>query len=204
MKRPFLLGIAALAAAVALLAGTVLLTEQMRPDRSTTSDGGSGRADIGGPFSLTDHTGTPVTEAALQGKVSLVYFGYSFCPDICPTDLQVIGQTLDLVQDDLPDAQGLFITVDPERDTQEQLAGYVSLFHPHIRGLTGTPEQVAAAAKVYRAYYKKVSAEEAGSSDYLMDHSAFIYLFDRQGQFVRVFGHGAEAPAIAEAMRALK
>ncbi|WP_029012922.1 SCO family protein [Niveispirillum irakense] len=203
MKRPFLLGIAALAAALALLAGTVLLTEQMRPG-SSTADGGSGRADIGGPFTLTDHTGAPVTEAALQGQVSLVYFGYSFCPDICPTDLQVIGETLDLVQDDLPEAQGLFITVDPERDTQAQLAGYVSLFHPHIRGLTGTPEQVAAAAKVYRAYYKKVSAEEAGSSDYLMDHSAFIYLFDRQGQFVRVFGHGAEAAAIAEAMRALK
>ena len=203
MKRPFLLGIAALAAAAALLAGTVLLTEQMRPGRSTT-DGGSGRADIGGPFTLTDHTGAPVTEAALQGKVSLVYFGYSFCPDICPTDLQVIGQTLDLVQDDLPDAQGLFVTVDPERDTVAQLAGYVSLFHPHIRGLTGTPEQVAAAAKVYRAYYKKVSAEEAGSSDYLMDHSAFIYLFDRQGQFVRVFGHGAEAAEIAKAMTALK
>lgn len=200
-RRTFWTSLAVLATA-ALLGTVVLVADRLSPQKS---EQGQGRAAIGGPFSLTDHTGQPVTQDILKGKISLVYFGYSFCPDICPTDLQVIGQALDQMTDEeRADAQALFITIDPERDTAQQLAGYVPLFHPQIRGLTGTPEQIDAAAKAYRAYYKKVSAEEAGTSDYLMDHSAFIYLMDRNGTFVRVFGHGVEPAEMLEWFRKVR
>lgn len=200
-RRTFWTGLAVLATA-ALLGTVVLVADRLSPQKS---EQGQGRAAIGGPFSLTDHTGQPVTQDILKGKISLVYFGYSFCPDICPTDLQLIGQALDQMTDEeRADAQTLFITIDPERDTAQQLAGYVPLFHPQIRGLTGTPEQIDAAAKAYRAYYKKVSAEEAGTSDYLMDHSAFIYLMDRNGTFIRVFGHGVEPAEMLEWFRKVR
>lgn len=189
-------------ATAALLGSVVLIADRLSPQKV---EQGQGRAAIGGPFSLTDHTGQAVTQDILKGKISLVYFGYSFCPDICPTDLQLIGQALDqMTEEERAVAQALFITIDPERDTAQQLAGYVPLFHPQIRGLTGTPEQVDAAAKAYRAYYKKVSAEEAGTSDYLMDHSAFIYLMDRDGNFVRVFGHGVDPAEMIEWFRKVR
>lgn len=197
-RRTFWTGLAVLATA-ALLGSVVLVADRLSPQKA---EQGQGRAAIGGPFSLTDHAGQAVTQDILKGKLSLVYFGYSFCPDICPTDLQLIAQALDqLSGEELADTQALFVTVDPERDTVEQMAGYVALFHPSIRGLTGTPEQIADAAKSYRAYYKKVSAEEAGTSDYLMDHSAFIYLMNRDGEFVRVFGHGVDPAEMVEWVR---
>lgn len=199
-RRTFWTGLALLATA-AVLGAVVLIADRLSPQKA---EQGQGRAAIGGPFSLTDHTGQAVTQDILKGKVSLVYFGYSFCPDICPTDLQLIGQALDqLSAGELASTQALFVSIDPERDTAEQLAGYVSLFHPSLRGLTGTPEQIAEAARSYRAYYKKVSAEEAGTTDYLMDHSAFIYLMDRNGDFVRVFGHGVNPAEMVEWVRKL-
>ncbi|MFV3129430.1 SCO family protein [Niveispirillum sp. KHB5.9] len=202
-RRTFWTGLALLATA-AVLGSVVMIADHLSPQKQRAEQG-QGRAAIGGPFALTDQTGQAVTQDNLKGKVSLVYFGYSFCPDICPTDLQLIGQVLDqLSEEELADAQALFITVDPERDTQKQLADYVPLFHPSIRGLTGTPEQIAEAAKSYRAYYKKVSAEEAGTSDYLMDHSAFIYLMDRNGDFVRVFGHGSDQGELLEWFRKVR
>lgn len=198
-RRTFWTGLAVLATA-ALLGSVVLIADRLSPQKAE-----QGRAAIGGPFSLTDHTGQAVTQDILKGKLSLVYFGYSFCPDICPTDLQLIAQALDqLAPEELADSQALFVTIDPERDTVAQMAGYVALFHPSIRGLTGTPDQVAQAAKSYRAYYKKVSAEEAGTSDYLMDHSAFIYLMNRDGDFVRVFGHGVNPDEIVEWVRKVR
>lgn len=199
-RRTFWTGLALLATA-AVLGSVVLIADRISPQAGQ----GQGRAAIGGPFALTDHDGRAVTQDILKGRISLVYFGYSFCPDICPTDLQLIGQALDkLSAEEQADAQALFISIDPERDTAAQLAGYVPLFHPAIRGLTGTPAQVDVAAKAYRAYYKKVSAEEAGTTDYLMDHSAFIYLMDRDGQFVRVFGHGADPAELAEWIRKVR
>ncbi|MFV3076068.1 SCO family protein [Niveispirillum fermenti] len=199
-RRTFWTGLVLLAAA-AVLGSIVLIADRLSPQ----AEQGQGRAAIGGPFSLTDHKGQSVTQDILNGKVSLVYFGYSFCPDICPTDLQLIGQALDeLTPAEQQDTQALFVSVDPERDTVAQLAEYVPLFHPALRGLTGTPEQIATAAKSYRAYYKKVSAEEAGTADYLMDHSAFIYLMDRNGQFVRVFGHGSSPAELVEWIRKVR
>ncbi|MFY8095017.1 MAG: SCO family protein [Niveispirillum sp.] len=200
-RRTFWTGLAVLATA-ALLGSVVLIADRLSPQRA---EQGQGRAAIGGPFSLTDHTGQAVTQDSLKGKLSLVYFGYSFCPDICPTDLQLIAQALDqLSPEELADTQAFFVSIDPERDTVAQMADYVALFHPSIRGLTGTPDQIAEAAKSYRAYYKKVSAAEAGTSDYLMDHSAFIYLMNREGDFVRVFGHGVNPGEMVEWVRRVR
>ena len=200
-RRTFWTGLATLATA-ALLGSVVLIADKVSPRRT---DEGQGLAAIGGPFTLTDHMGRTVTQDDLKGKVTLLYFGYTYCPDICPTDLQQIGQALDQLTDaERADAQALFVTVDPERDTVQQLAGYVSLFHPLIRGLTGTPDQIAAAAKAYRTYYKKVPAAEAGTSEYLMDHSAFIYLIDRKGDFVRVFGQGEDTAEMVEWFRKIR
>ncbi|OYQ37402.1 hypothetical protein CHU95_01535 [Niveispirillum lacus] len=200
-RRTFWTGLAVLATAV-LLGSIALIADRLSPQRT---EQGHGRAAIGGPFTLTDHLGQPVTQDILKGKLSLVYFGYSFCPDICPTDLQLIAQALDqLTPEELADTQALFVSIDPERDTVAQLAGYVGLFHPAIRGLTGTPEQIDAATKSYRAYYKKISAEEAGTTDYLMDHSAFIYLMNRDGDFVRVFGHGVNPGEMVEWIRRVR
>lgn len=199
-RRTFWIGLALLATA-AVLGFVVLSTGLLSPK----TEKAVGVANIGGPFTLTDHHGQAVTQDILNGKINLVYFGYTYCPDICPTDLQLIGQALDqLSPDELADTQALFVSVDPDRDTPQQLAGYVGLFHPAIRGLTGTPDQIAGAAKAYRAYYKKISAEEAGSSDYLMDHSAFIYLMDRNGRFVRVFGHGVDPKEMVEWVRKVR
>ncbi len=200
-RRTFWTGLAVLATA-ALLGSVVLIADHLSPQKA---EQGQGRAAIGGPFSLTDHTGQAVTQDILKGKLSLVYFGYSFCPDICPTDLQLIAQALDqLSPEELADTQALFVTIDPERDTVTQMADYVALFHPSIRGLTGTPDQIAGAARSYRAYYKKISAEEAGTVDYLMDHSAFIYLMNRDGDFVRVFGHGVNPDEMVEWIRKVR
>ena len=137
---------------------------------------------IGGPFTLTDQTGRTVTEKDLLGHPSLVFFGYTFCPDVCPTTL---AEATDWLQTLGPDAKGLrvyFVTVDPERDTPAKLAEYLSVFDHRILGLTGTAEQTAAIMKAYRVFARKVP--QAGSADYLMDHSAAVYMMDPQGRFV--------------------
>ena len=158
--------------------------------------GGSGVADIGGPFTLVDQSGNEVTEAALLGKHSLIYFGYTFCPDVCPTSLQTMSMALDTLGEDAEAVQPIFITVDPERDDVEQMAAYAEHFHPSFLNLTGSVEQVSAAAKAYRIYYRKV--EDDSASEYLMDHSSIYYLMGPDGKFVRHFNHNATPKEIAE------
>ncbi|HEY8612108.1 MAG TPA: SCO family protein [Roseomonas sp.] len=155
---------------------------------------------IGGPFSLVDGDGRRVTEADLRGKLALVFFGFTFCPDVCPTELQAIGQVMDLLGPQAEQVRPVFITVDPERDTPAKMKEYVALFHPSITGLTGTPEQVSAAARAFRVYYNKVTPP--GASDYLMDHSAFTYLLGRDGGLRSLFRPGATPEQIAAAIRA--
>lgn len=155
---------------------------------------------IGGPFSLTDHTGAPVTEATYRGRMMLIFFGFTHCPDVCPTELQVMAEALEGLGADAARVAPLFITVDPERDTPEALARYVELFDPRIIGLTGTPEEVRAAARAYRVFYAKVQPPDA--SDYTMDHSTFLYLMDAEGRFAGLFRHGTTAEEIAAAIRA--
>lgn len=155
---------------------------------------------IGGPFRLTDQNGKTVTDADLKGKWSLIYFGYTHCPDACPTALNDIAIALDQVGEKRDAVRPVFITVDPERDTPAALKEYVTAFDAPILALTGTPEEVAQAAKAYRVYYAK--HPEAGG-DYSMDHSSVIYVMDPQGRFTASFTHESAPEQIAERLKKL-
>lgn len=135
---------------------------------------------VGGPFRLIDQNGAPVTEASMRGKPFLVFFGFTHCPDICPTKLFEMSQALSVVEKDVRDIEALFISVDPERDTPEMMKRYLSNFNPRIKGLTGDQTSVDATVKAYRAYAKKVPTE----SGYTMDHTSLVYLMGRNGEFV--------------------
>jgi cytochrome oxidase Cu insertion factor (SCO1/SenC/PrrC family) len=155
-----------------------------------------GREPVGGPFALTDHTGKPRTDADFRGKLLLVYFGFTRCPDICPADLQNIGLALDKLGPTGETVQPLFITVDPERDTPAHLADYVTMFHPRLIGLTGDAASIRKAADAYKVYYAKV-ANEAGT-DYTVDHTAFSYLIGADGRYLGFFPPSTEADRMAE------
>ena len=146
----------------------------------------SGKALVGGPFSLTDSTGKRVTDQDYRGRDMLVFFGFTSCPDICPAGLQLISAALDKLGPGADRITPIFITIDPERDTPEKLAAYVKNFDPRLVGLTGTPDEIAAVAKAYRVYYKKVPNKDV-PSDYSMDHTGFIYLMDANGDYITHF-----------------
>jgi protein SCO1/2 len=141
-------------------------------------------ASIGGPFQLTDQSGQTVTEQSLKGKPTLVFFGFTHCPDICPTSLFEMSEVLRAMGKDADRINTYFVSVDPERDTQGIMKEYLSSFDPHLKGLTGTPDAVAKVISGYRVYAKKVPTKEG---DYTMDHTALIYLMDRDGNFVAPF-----------------
>jgi len=159
-----------------------------------------GKAAVGGPFTLTDHTGRRVTDKDFRGKYMLVYFGFTFCPDVCPSGLQVISAALDELGPKADKITPIFITVDPERDTPEQLAQYVSSFHPRLIGLTGTPEEIQAVAKEYRVYYRKVK-DEKSTAEYTVDHTSIIYLMNPQGEFVTHFTHATPVATMVEKLK---
>lgn len=148
----------------------------------------AGKALVGGPFRLTDHTGKAVTDADYRGRYMLIYFGYTFCPDVCPAGLQVISAALDQLGDKAGRVAPLFITLDPARDTPAKLAEYVGSFNPRIVGLTGSAEEIAEVAKAFRVYSKKV-ADAKSPGDYTLDHTSIIYLMDPKGEFVTHFTH---------------
>lgn len=162
-----------------------------------------GAAAVGGPFSLVDQDGKPVDQSVLNGKWSVVFFGFTYCPDVCPTTMQSLALAEDRLGPKAKDLQVVFVSVDPERDTPEQLKTYLSTdgFPRKVIGLTGAPEQVAAVAKAYRVFYEK-AGEGPG---YLINHSTASYLMDKKGRFNRVlaFGLGPDETArqIGEAMR---
>jgi protein SCO1/2 len=158
-----------------------------------------GQATIGGPFSLVDHTGKAVTDKDFRGRFMLIYFGFTFCPDVCPAGLQVASAAIEKLGKKGERVVPIFITVDPERDTVKQMASYVSSFHPRLVGLTGTPEQIAAVAKAYRVYYRKVK-DERSSAPYTVDHSSIFYLMDPQGKFVTHFTHATPVDKMVETM----
>lgn len=155
---------------------------------------------IGGSFALTDHTGKSRTDADFRGKLMLVYFGFSFCPDICPTDLMAIGQAIDKLGPEGEGVQPLFVTVDPERDTAAHLAEYVPFFHPRLLGLTGDAAHIRDAARAYRVYYAKIVID--GAAEYTIDHSGFIYLMDRDGKYLGFFPPGTPADRMAAVIEA--
>jgi protein SCO1/2 len=181
--------LAAVAAGGALLAGTALLFYPREIPRP---------AAVGGPFQLTDQSGRRVTEQDFKGQVTLVFFGFTHCPDICPTTLFEISEILKRLGPDAGKVAALFVTVDPERDTADKLKDYLGNFHPRISGLTGTPAEIDAVVKTYRAYAKKVPLDGGG---YTMDHSAVVYLMDQQGRFVAPFNLRRTAEEAAADLR---
>lgn len=164
------------AIAIALSAGLVWTAIE-------APNGSRGTALVGGPFTLTDQNGRIVTADTFKGQPFLVFFGYTHCPDVCPTTLSDMTQVLQSLGTSKP-AHAIFITVDPERDTSAVLKDYLSSFDPRITGLTGTPEAIAAVEKAYRVYAKKGPSENGG---YAMDHTSLVYLMDKDGQFAEAF-----------------
>lgn len=155
-------------------------------------------AAIGGPFQLTDQTGQAVTEKSLQGRPTLIFFGFTHCPDICPTSLFEISEVLRAMGKDADRVNAYFISVDPERDSSQAMKDYLSSFDPHLVGLTGDPAAIAAVAKAYRVYSKKVPLEQGG---YTMDHTAIVYLMDKSGRFVSPFSLKRTTDAAAADLR---
>lgn len=147
-----------------------------------------GTPQIGGPFSLIDHEGQPRTDADFKGKILLVYFGYSFCPDICPSALYNMSQALDALGPTAKEIQPLFITIDPARDTVEHLARYRENYHPSFVMLTGSAAQIQQAMKAYKVHGTKVKPDGT-TTEYLMDHTSIIYIMNRQGRFIAHFNH---------------
>ena len=159
---------------------------------------GPAAAAVGGPFQLEDQNGKPVSDRDMQGHPFLVFFGFTHCPDICPTTLFEISQVLKDLGKDADRAGALFITVDPERDTPAALKDYLSNFDPHLRGLTGNRAAIDATIKAYRVYAKKIPLE---NGDYTMDHTAVVYLMDKGGRFVAPFNLKQTPEAAAEQLR---
>jgi len=146
--------------------------------------GSSGPSAIGGPFQLIDQDGQPITDQDMKGRPFLVFFGYTHCPDICPTTLFDVSELMRALGNDADRTAALFVTVDPERDTPAAMKDYLSSFDPHLRGATGDRKAIEAAEKTYRVYAKKVPTE---NGDYSVDHTALVYLMDKQGRFVAPF-----------------
>lgn len=184
--------------AVAVVGTAGFLAMGGQPPGVRDCPGGLVGADIGGPFDLVSHTGQRVTDRDLVGNPSLVYFGFATCPDVCPTDLADISAAADIVAEKTDiSVNPVFITIDPKRDSVENLSEYVPYFSDSLLGLTGPQEKVDAVAKAYRVYYSE--RPDADFPDgYTMDHSAYIYLLDRDAQFVTYFKHDDEPEYIAE------
>lgn len=190
-RRTLLLALL-LGLAAGVVTAVVLLAMPSEGDRTVTT----GKALIGGPFSLLNAKGERVTEKEFAGRPMLVYFGFTHCPDVCPAGLQVIAAALDNLGDKAKGVTPVFITVDPERDTPDVLGKYVASFHSGIVALSGTREDIDNVTKAYRVYAKR--AEQEGAPDsYTIDHSTFMYLMDANGEFVKHFSHTVAADALA-------
>ncbi|MEL6689520.1 MAG: SCO family protein [Pseudomonadota bacterium] len=193
--------IAAIAAGVVFVGvgGAFLAVTTFAPANDLRACIGSAVAggDIGGPFSLVSETGDPVTDADVITGPTFVYFGYTFCPDACPLDMANMAEAMEILEEEKGHTvPGLFITIDPERDTPEYLAEFTEYLHPNITGLTGTEEQVAAAASEYRAFYRKVDGDDPDF--YLMDHSTLTYLMNPGGEMITFFRRDLTPAALAE------
>src|SRR5512144_3065774 len=168
---------------------------------SQTASGGNAWGSIGGPFTLVDENGKTVTDQDFRGKWLLVYFGYTYCPDVCPTSLARNAGAIDLLGDKGKQVVPVLITVDPQRDTPQKLKDYVHSFHPQMVGLSGTPEQIAQVAREYRVFYMK--PPQVDDSSYLVDHSSLSYLIGPDGRFVQHFGPQASPQQVADQLNKL-
>ena len=204
-QRPVWL-LPAIAMTAAVILGGVLASAVLSRGGETARSGGvrvSGEAQIGGPFTLVNQDGETVTDETYRGKAMLIYFGFTYCPDICPMSLQVMDAALaQLNEAERAAFQPLLISVDPERDTPESLKAYVQsdAFPEGLQGLTGTEEQVRAAARAYRVFYARIE-DDGVSTDYTVDHSSLIFLMDQDGEFADVFPHGTSPDRIASRLQ---
>lgn len=187
----------ALAAVVCLIGGTVGYIQYLRASDpyANCRAGSVGGGDIGGPFSLVDQTGASVTEKDVITKPTLIYFGYTFCPDVCPLDNARNAEAVDILEEKGITAVPVFITIDPERDTPEVMADYVANVHPSMIGLTGTPDQIRAASLAYKTYFK---VQEGDPEFYLVDHSTFTYFVTPESGFVDFFKRDDPAELVAD------
>ena len=161
--------------------------------------GATGTAEIGGPFELVNQDGATVTDADFRGRLMLVYFGFTYCPDACPTALGVMAAAIDKLDVAGERVTPVLITIDPARDTPAALKDYVGAFHPRMVGLTGTDAQIAQVAKEYKIFYQKAAG--ATGEDYLMDHTTLIYLMDEDGNYLAHFGGQATPDEVTEEIR---
>ena len=182
----------------AFLSGLVIFLGVFLFASGQLSSSGPGASAIGGPFELIDQDGKPITDQDFKGRPFLVFFGYTHCPDICPATLFEVSEVLRALGPDADRAAALFITVDPERDTPAAMKDYVSSFDPHLRGATGDAAAIAAVEKAYRVYAKKVPTD---TGDYSVDHTALVYLMDKQGRFVAPFSLKRRPDAAAADLR---
>lgn len=207
LRRSLIAGSAAVALVAAAVAAWVLTPG---PERERSA---SGAAAIGGPFELVNTDGETVTRADYAGRYRLIFFGFTYCPDVCPRSLMDLSRALDRIAESAPAKAErvvpIFITIDPQRDTVEVMRNYVENFHPRIVGLTGTKQQVKAAADAYRVYYEKVSpqqyydsdaAADSSDADYLMAHSSYMLLMGPDGEYITNFKFEATPADIAEGL----
>jgi protein SCO1 len=196
--------IAAAAALVYLLNGT---TAPIGPPETGSraeaarfmNDLMTGKVPVGGPFTLTDQEGNRKSLADFRGKLVLLYFGYTYCPDVCPTDMLAMGQVIKSLGREGGELQPVFVTLDPERDTREILRSYAPSFHPRFVALSGTEAEIRAVATAYKIFFEKVRLP--GSSTYFIDHMAFIFLLDRNGKYIGSFPPGTSAERMAAMVR---
>lgn len=186
--------------ACGFLVGAIAAVATVPRVRDSLFPGGNvrvvGQALVGGPFTLTDHTGKRVSDRDFRGRHMLVFFGFTFCPDVCPTALQVVSAALDKLGSKADRVVPIFITIDPDRDTPQQMAQYVGSFSPRLIGLTGTQAEIDTVLKEYRVYARKVP-DPKSSAGYTMDHSAIIYVMGPDGAYKAHFTHATDADAMA-------
>ncbi len=193
-------GVAALIAAAIFLWPRPITGEVRREDAARLmNELMSGKTAVGGPFTLADPSGRPRFLDEFRGSVVLLYFGYTYCPDVCPTDLAIIGAMLRSLGPQAKAVQPLFVTLDPQRDTPQVLREYVAAFHPRFVALRGSEEDTRRLALSYKVFYEKVRGADGGP--YLIDHAAFTFLIDRNGQYVAFFPPGTKADRMAVMVR---
>lgn len=184
--RKFQIGLYAAVAAGLVLIGALLAYQYVNRGTGKSLTAGT---QLGAPFSLIDHNGKPITEAAFEGRPTLVYFGYTRCPEICPTTLYEMSGWFDTLGEKGKDLRAFFITVDPERDTPETMKGYAEAFSDRVTGITGDPGKVHALLAAWHIYYAKVPTDDG---DYTMDHTASVFLLDRDGDFKGTIAYGED------------
>jgi cytochrome oxidase Cu insertion factor (SCO1/SenC/PrrC family) len=181
--------------------GRAAQTAEERAAAQAMDDLMYGRVAVGGPFTLTDQAGRRRSDSEFRGKLLLVYFGYTYCPDICPADLQQIGLAIEHLGEGGSAVQPLFITIDPARDTPDVLAQYVPSFHPRLVGLTGTADEIAEVARDYKVIYRRYQPTDGGP--YVIDHTGFTYIIDPSGKYRGVIPPGTPEDRIRETIRTI-